>query len=386
MADTLNGIFISEILADNAGGTAIDTDGDGNTNKSDEFIELQNTTGSAQSLDGYEVWSEKNGLLFSFGVTDSIAAGGNATIVGNYTGTPPAGYFDAGISENANWIPDGEGQKFDSIFLVDTATGEYIVLSYGNPPRVPTLPSSFPGTTQLGAGETIDSNAPNGTAFARDSNGVLVETTPTPNTPDIACFLEGTAIFTEEGPVLIEDLMPGMRVLTKDAGYVKLLGLGRFKPSVSEVRQNPSLMPIVFPKRSIGNDRDLSISASHRILIEDPTAELLFGDAEILTSARSFIGYRGIHVASEMGPLTYFHLLFEDHVIISADGAWAESLFLADLGLRVVNQTDSWDFIEEIRLTDIRHAQTARPVLKRFEATLLLTKRNVCDEPLAQAA
>ena len=67
--------------------------------------------------------------------------------------------------------------------MVDTNTGEYIALSYGQPARSPTLPTGFPGTTQLGAGESIDSGAPNGTAFARDLHGDLVETTPTPDTP-----------------------------------------------------------------------------------------------------------------------------------------------------------------------------------------------------------
>ena len=92
MADKLDGILISEVLADNAGGSAIDTDGDGNTNKSDEFIELQNATNSTISLDGFELWSEKNGLLYSFGPGDTIDPGGTATVVGNYTGTPPAGF------------------------------------------------------------------------------------------------------------------------------------------------------------------------------------------------------------------------------------------------------------------------------------------------------
>ena len=348
MADKLNGIFISELLADNAGGSAIDTDGDGNTNKSDEFIELQNNSGSAVSLDGYEIWSEKNGLLYSFGATDTISAGGTATIVGNYTGTPPAGYFDGGISEGSNWIPDGEGQKFDSIFLVDPATGDYIVLSYGNPPRVPTLPSGFPGTTQIGPGETIDSNAPNGTAFARDSNGDLIETTPTPGTPDIPCFLKGTEVLTEDGPILVENLVAGARILTKDAGYVRLRGLGHFTPSVFEMKRFPSLLPIVFPKGSIGNDRELVLSRSHRVLVGGPYAELLFGNAEVLTSARSYLGRKGVHVATDNKSPTYYHLLFDQHEIICAEGSWVESLFLADIGLRAIDQVDNWIFASNV--------------------------------------
>lgn len=192
MADLLDGIFISEVLADNAGTSATDTDGNGTINKSDEFIELQNASGSTLSLDGFEVWSEKEGLLYSFDATDTIAPGETATIVGDYDGTPPPGYYDANKSEDGNFIPDGEGGNFDTIFLVNTNTGEYIVLSYGDPPLTPTLPTGFPGTTQVGSGESIISGAPNGTSFTRDINGTLIESTPTPGTPDIPCFLGGT--------------------------------------------------------------------------------------------------------------------------------------------------------------------------------------------------
>tara|TARA_R110002074_G_scaffold400693_1_gene596737 strand:+ start:254 stop:655 length:402 start_codon:yes stop_codon:yes gene_type:complete len=131
MADRLDGLIISEILADNAGGAAIDTDGDGNTNKSDEFIEIQNTTGSPLSLDGYEIWSEKQGELYRFGPSDTIASGGTATVVGNYD-----------------------------------------------------------GTTRIGAGEQIDSNAPNGTAFARNADGDFEETSPDPGNPGMPCFAQ----------------------------------------------------------------------------------------------------------------------------------------------------------------------------------------------------
>lgn len=374
MADKLNGIFISELLADNAGGAAIDTDGDGDTNKSDEFIELQNTTGSTLSLDGYELWSEKNGLLHSFDASDTIAAGGTATVVGNYTGTPPAGYFDAGVSEGTNWIPDGEGPKFDSIFLVDTNTGEYIVLSYGNPPQTPILPTGFTGTTQVGTGETIDSTAPNGTAFARDATGTLVETTPTPNTPNIPCFLEGTEIVTENGPVLVEDLLPGMQILTRDAGFVGLRGLGRFAPTALEMQRHPSLRPIAFPAGSVGNDSDLSLSGSHRILVEDTVAEILFGEVEVLASARSFVGRNGVHVAARDKAIVYYHVLLDRHEIICADGSWVESLFLADLGKRAAENPDSWTLATDFHLSEMRHSQTARLVLKNHEASILFAR------------
>ncbi|WP_298359537.1 Hint domain-containing protein [uncultured Litoreibacter sp.] len=372
VADKLNGIFISELLADNAGGSAIDTDGDGNTNKSDEFIELQNTTGSTISLEGYEIWSEKNGQLHSFDASDTIAAGGTATIVGNYSGTPPAGFFDAGAAEGSNWIPDGEGQKFDTIFLVDTTTGEYIVLSYGNPPRAPTPPPGFPGTTQVGSGESIDSNAPNGRAFARDLNGDLIETTPTPGTPDVPCFLEGTKVYSRSGVVPVEALKPGAELLTKDSGYIPLRGIGRFTPSALTIRRHPSLLPIIFPKGSIGNNRDLFVSGSHRVLIQNAKAELLFGETETLAPARSLVGHRGIRIADQIVAPTYYHLLLDQHEVICAEGSWVESLFLADLGIRAVDQSENWTLARDFDLANCRHIETARLILKRHETLSLL--------------
>ena len=54
MANFLNGVlFISEIMADNAGANAVDVDGDGVANKADEFVEIQNAGGGPVSLDGY---------------------------------------------------------------------------------------------------------------------------------------------------------------------------------------------------------------------------------------------------------------------------------------------------------------------------------------------
>jgi hypothetical protein len=97
-------------------------------------------------------------------------------------------------------------------------------------------------------------------------------------------------------------------------------------------------------------------------------------------------GYRGVHVACAQIPLTYFHLLFENHEIIRADSAWTESLFLADLGLRIVNRTDSWNLLGGLQQTVIRHARTARLVLKRYEATLLLTDRKASTGFAALAA
>lgn len=372
MADKLNGILISEILADNAGGGAVDTDGDGATNKADEFIELQNATGTTVSLDGYQLWSDKGGLLYSFGPSDTIAPGGTATVVGNYTGTPPAGFYSAGVSESTNWLPDGEGPKFETIYLVDTATGEFIRISYGNPPQPPAPPTGFPGTTLVGAGEAIDSNAPNATSILRDANGDLIEGTPTPGTPGVPCFLAGTRIATEAGFIAVENIAPGMRVMTIDQGLQPVRGIRAVRVNAFMQLRAPTICPVTFPAGTFGDHDTLTVSPAHRIILRGSAVHLLSGGTEAFAAAAQCIGFGGIRQAGPGGPFTYVHLLLDDHQVIQANGLWAESLFLGDLVHPMLAEAAGWQFDPGIDPADLHHARIARPMLNRHEVAVTL--------------
>lgn len=372
MADKLDGLILSEILADNAGGAATDVDGDGRTNKADEFIEIQSTNGTPLSLDGYELWSGKEGLLYSFDSSAVIGAGQTATVVGNYTGTPPAGYYSAGAAENANWLPDGEGQKFDSIFLVNSTTGDYVVLSYGNPPREPVEPSGFPGTNRIGDGETIDSNAPNGVAFARDANGDFTETAPTPDTPGVTCFVAGTLIETEEGPLPVCALRPGIRLATLDNGWQPLLARRETMITPAMMRAFPALCPVHIPVGLCGAQRPLDVSAAHSLFWSDPRAELLFNSREVFVPARNLIGHGALPSPLADKTVTYHHLLLPQHEVVMAHGVWSESLFMGDIARHGRMLLDQWHIGADVALRDITHRSTARPVLRGFEAEVLL--------------
>lgn len=384
MADKIEGLIISEILADNAGSAASDTDGDGGANKADEFVEIQNASNSNVSLEGFELWSETVGLLYAFDDADTIAGGETATVVAEYTGTPPPGFYDSGESNNVNWLPDGEGQKFDSIFLVNRDTGQYVVLSYGSPPRTPTLPASFPGTTRIGAGETIDSSAPNGIAFARDADGNFEQTTPDPGTPGVPCFCPGTMIRTAQGPVAVEDLRPGMLLRSRDAGLVPLRAVRRCVVPPGRANVTPSLWPILLPRGVLSLRAPITVSPNHRFLINDPQANLMFGAQEVLVAAKHLIGEGAMRLDPKGKPLVYFHLLLDDHMILKAHGIWTESLFLGDANVDQKGIAAKWNVMADIDQRTIAHATTARPVLAAYEAKLLL--RVLRPEPLRQAA
>ncbi|MEJ6404490.1 Hint domain-containing protein [Yoonia sp. 2307UL14-13] len=373
----LDGLFFSEILADNIGGSGFNTDGDGSSNKSDEFIEIQNNSGGTVDLSDYQLWSQTNGLLFDFATAGSptVDDGATATVVGEYSGTPPAGFFDSGDSNGTNFIPDGEtagGQnRADVLYLVNADTGDYIFLSYGSNPLTVSPPAGFPGTNEVG-GEVFANGAPNATSFVRDADGDFTTGSPNPGTPGPVCFCAGTLIRTEQGDIPVQELRPGMRVLTKDHGFVPLRAVRAAPIGRQILRWHPDARPVVIPAGLVGNDRPIHVSPAHRVLIMSGLAALHFGAEEVLVSAQQMVRHGAAFVDESDAPAHYFHLLFDAHQLIMANGCWSESLFLGDAAHAAIATASGWDVQEGCTIEDMSHDKTCRPVLRGFEAALLL--------------
>lgn len=393
MPDFLNGIFFSEILADNAGGGAVNVNGQGGANKQDEFIELQNNSGSAIDLEGYQVWSDRHGLLHTFGAGDEIAAsGGTATIVGTYT-NPPDGFYGANgnnnsASSNGGFLEDGEGNKFDTLYLV-APDGNYIQLTYGQNLQPPGgLPAGFPtGGTLQGTGESLNSGAPNATSILRDVDGSLIEGTPTPGTPGPVCFVSGTRITTDQGDVLVEDLVPGMRVLSRSNGFVTLRAVRKAPIGKGVLRWHPDVRPIIVPAGALKNAGPLRLSPAHCVLFDGAAVEMLFFTSDVLVPARHLVGAFGILEDVREAPVTYFHLLFDNHEIILSEGCWSESLFLGQAAHAAIAAATGWQTEADVDLDQMTHAHTACMVLKAYEsASLLNALAGVDSAPSVKAA
>ena len=222
-----------------------------------------------------------------------------------------------------------------------------------------------PGSTQSGTVQFLDSNG----AILGSMQFSNFETV-------IPCFTPGTLIKTRRGEVAVERLQAGDEVLTRDHDYRPLVWTGHRALSVADLIANPQLRPVRIAAGALGQGlprQDMLVSPQHRMLIEGARAEMLFGEAEVLVAAVHLVGVPGIERMVPPG-VTYVHILFDEHEIVCADGAWSESFqpakrMLAGMGA---------DQAEEIRMLFPELAErdaafvSARLTLKAHEAQVLL--------------
>lgn len=183
----------------------------------------------------------------------------------------------------------------------------------------------------------------------------------------IACFTAGALIRTPRGDVAVEDLKTGDLVDTLDNGSQPVRWIGE-----STVSGRGLHAPIRFLPDSIGNKRSLRLSPQHRVLMADWKCELLFHAREVLCAAKYLCdGDRVFQEPCE--EVTYFHVMFDRHEIVFADGALLESFFVGDY----ITEEGYGCFAELVdifpELADQGSAMhTARPCLKMYETSLLL--------------
>jgi len=146
----------------------------------------------------------------------------------------------------------------------------------------------------------------------------------------IVCFVRGTMIETDSGLTAVEDLRAGTLVRTSDGGFKPLrLALSR-KISATALRTNPKLAPVRIMAGALGNSlpqRDLLVSRQHRMLVSSKICERMFGQTDVLLAAHQLTELPGIFTEPGYGEVEYFHLVFDRHEVIYAEGAPTESFF-----------------------------------------------------------
>jgi Ca2+-binding RTX toxin-like protein len=185
----------------------------------------------------------------------------------------------------------------------------------------------------------------------------------------VVCFVAGTRIKTAEGEVAVEDLVPGDRVLTMDHGYqtVRWLGCSR-RLAVGR------LAPVRIRAGALGNDRDLLVSPQHRVLLRGWQATLMFGEAEVLVAAKALVNDDSIRI-EEGGVVAYYHILFDQHEIVFAEGTPCESFHPGQQGFRALDAATRDEILElfpELDQCPDGYGPSARLSLKDYEGRILI--------------
>lgn len=154
------------------------------------------------------------------------------------------------------------------------------------------------------------------------------------------CFTRGTMLDTPDGPRAIEDLAMGDLVITRDNGPQPVRWIGSRRITARQLDQWDNLRPIVIRAGALGDNvpaTDLVVSPQHRILVRSKIAQKMFGTMEVLVAAKQLLQIDGVdvHETGDDG-IEYFHMLFERHEVVYANGAEAESLFTGPEALKTV--------------------------------------------------
>jgi hypothetical protein len=210
----------------------------------------------------------------------------------------------------------------------------------------------------------------------------------TNNNVEVVCFAGSTCIQTDQGrSVPIHALNPGDKVLTADNGAKEIVWIGKRHLYARDLRQNPSMLPVRIAAGALGDGvpaTDLLVSPQHRVLVRSVIAKRMFGETEILVAAKQLCGINGIQVARTQQTVSYFHLLFDQHEVIFADGAMAESLHLGPRVPSIVHPSGAreiYRLFPEIREPGFA-ASAARKLVKGPRAKRLTRRMEQNRKPL----
>lgn len=186
----------------------------------------------------------------------------------------------------------------------------------------------------------------------------------------VACFAKGTLIDTDLGPVAIEDLRIGMTVQTQDNGPQPIRWIGH--QTVAATGKNT---PVRIAKGTLGAVSDLWLSPLHQVLVEGVWAELLFGEDQVLVKARDLINDHTVTRDHSKKRITYYHVLFAQHQIITSNGVPSESYYPGPqsmAGFDAQTQAEITRLFPELCPDQgWDYGPSARCSLKRYEAKTL---------------
>jgi hypothetical protein len=186
----------------------------------------------------------------------------------------------------------------DSIDLTDESLS--FIESHFNP-LTDTVNAGADGTLQFAGDPTL--------IFSSDGHGGTLVT--------CACFRRGTRITAEHGERAVESLEIGDRVMTLSGELKRIRWIGKRHYTAETLAERPDMRPVLVRAGALDDflpRRDLWVSPEHALYVKGALvpAVLLTNGVSILTD-------------ESVSSVSYYHLEFESHEVVFAEGAPAES-------------------------------------------------------------
>ncbi|WP_106743896.1 Hint domain-containing protein [Yoonia maritima] len=157
----------------------------------------------------------------------------------------------------------------------------------------------------------------------------------------VACFAADTLIETTSGEQEINRLSSGDFILNTAGQSLEIKWIGGREVTAQELVNNPKLRPVRITAGALGNGlptQDLLVSRQHRMQVSSKITQRMFGEQDVLVAAIKLTELPGIFIDEAVDNITYYHMMFEKHEVVLANGAPSESLFTGPEALRSVSE------------------------------------------------
>lgn len=144
-----------------------------------------------------------------------------------------------------------------------------------------------------------------------------------------SAFARGTLIKTAQGPIAIEDLTPGTKIITAENGPMPLLWVGSMTlvpDPDGRPAENGRVTRIMGDALGVGRPMmDVVAGPGARLLARPAGMRDSFGGEQVLTPARDLADGMTLIDIAPRHPLTVYHIALRRHATITAGGLEFES-------------------------------------------------------------
>lgn len=196
----------------------------------------------------------------------------------------------------------------------------------------------------------------------------------------VMCFVAGTRIETAQGPRPIEALKPGDLIQTA-RGFARLRIVHQQRFKAARLAEDSRLRPVEIGAGALGPGvpaADLRVSRQHRILVNGAKA---IAENSALVAAHHLTALPQVEELLESAEITYFHLGFDRHELIVAEGCWAESFRPGDFAFSALPEVAARHYAR----AEARAPCPAAPILRGKQAKQLIAKHLRLGCPLQAA-